>query len=189
MSVEKAKSGGDGMKQLDILDVLEEQGVQLERARAVLHEASRHTETVSVDPQISILTHVVDDYLINVKREIDNAVGVLYKQQRAQEAEESPKTDEARAAYVLSDAIFDMNSYIERAELALQEPIEDYFGRYNTSNDEDKVSIIFDYDRQGVFCNIAADYLFKAGKTLESLSELALKGVDIANKEREDKTV
>ena len=78
-------------------------------------------------------------------------------------------------ARALSDEVLSLQLDLKRAKTILQE-IRDYFSKYDTHTEESRFSIIYEYERIGIFAEVADDYLFKLQMALEELDKLAQAG-------------
>ena len=89
--------------------------------------------------------------------------------------EAQKRANKGMAAYALSDEVLSLQLDLKRAKAILQE-IRDYFSKYDTHTEESRFSIIYEYERIGIFTEVADDYLFKIRMALEELDELAQAG-------------
>lgn len=83
--------------------------------------------------------------------------------------------EKASAAYTLSDEISDMRLQLSRADVALQEIIDTYFG-YDPTTERGKFALEYEFDRYSTFADMVCDYLFKVRRVINDLSELADEG-------------
>ena len=92
----------------------------------------------------------------------------------------------AQAAYTLSDELMDIRICLEKAETALQEPTDGYFNKdYDRRTERGRFAILCDYEKQGIFCNIASDYLYKVRVVVDALKKLELAGSELVHGKKE----
>lgn len=78
--------------------------------------------------------------------------------------------EKERAAIILDDKITMLRFNLERAETVLQEITVSFFNAYDSSTEDGRFSIVWEYERYGIFADIVSDYLFKMRKELQDLS-------------------
>ena len=83
--------------------------------------------------------------------------------------------EQLRAVISLLDEISNAMLDCERAEYALSELVQGYFGMYSRDNEVDHIAIIYEHERSAIFADIVSDYLFSIRERLGVLNELASK--------------
>lgn len=78
----------------------------------------------------------------------------------------------SEAARVLSDEIFDLSIAIEKARVVMQEVTDGYFQKLSNDVEGDRTSILWDFNRVGIFAEIADDLMFKMCQIVEELNGL-----------------
>lgn len=84
----------------------------------------------------------------------------------------SKNITKAEAANVLSDEIFDLSIAIEKARVVMQEITNGYFQKLSNEVEGDRTSILWDFNRVGVFAEIADDLMLKMCQIVEELNGL-----------------
>lgn len=79
-----------------------------------------------------------------------------------------------KAAYVLSNEIGDIRESVSKASLLVADMLEDYFNRYSYGREDDHVSIAYEFKRNGTYCDIVCDYLFKISNDIKRLEKMAI---------------
>ncbi len=76
-----------------------------------------------------------------------------------------------QAAGILADEIFPIRDKLEKAHLAMQEVLDEYFFRHDRKNKDDEKWIIYGFERATTFANIVSDYVIQAKEAVEILEE------------------
>lgn len=84
----------------------------------------------------------------------------------------SKNITKAEAANVLSDEIFDLSIAIGKARVVMQEVTNGYFQKLSNEVEGDRTSILWDFNRVGVFAEIADDLMLKMCQIVEELNGL-----------------
>ena len=91
-------------------------------------------------------------------------------------------TEQAQAAYTLSDEIMDMRMALDRAEIIMQDLTEEYFNKYDSHSEDGRTSIAWEYERYTLKSEIVSEYLYKIRAILDSLSSLGRKGSELKHR-------
>lgn len=77
------------------------------------------------------------------------------------------------AARELADEITRVKWQLERAGVIIQEQLEEYFERFNNRDPKDDFGIVWEFERNRIFANIIADYVYEAKKIIDELEKRA----------------
>jgi hypothetical protein len=78
-----------------------------------------------------------------------------------------------QAARELNEEISQIKWKLERAGIIIQEQLEEYFEKFDRDDQEDHLGIVWDFERNRIYANIIADYVYEATKIIDELEKRA----------------
>lgn len=90
------------------------------------------------------------------------------------------------AAYELSDEIYSIHEEAKKAKIMIDDIHAEFFNKYDVKNASEASQIRWTYDRYGIYCGIALDYIYNVHKMIEELYKLADKAVSEKIRQREE---
>ncbi len=96
------------------------------------------------------------------------------------------------AASVLVDEVMDVFGKLNKAMELMQEVTTEYFQHYESDDKEDRVNIVYNFNRAGLYASVVEDYVFEAKKaalelvarTQNTFQEFVEEDEDIEKKRR-----
>lgn len=78
-----------------------------------------------------------------------------------------------KAAYELSDEIHSILEEAEKAKIIIDDMRAEYFNRYDVKKVSESEYIRWTYNRYGIYCGIALDYIYNTHKMIKEICTLA----------------
>lgn len=77
-----------------------------------------------------------------------------------------------QAVIDLGDELFPIEENLKKACLLLQEITDDYFRKYNSDKGDDRLFILYSFERYGIYADMIDDYVLAAKKHIDKLNEI-----------------